>query len=416
MSTSGCPRGSVSTKGFKGMGHTSLLEAPTARRVGERFQRPGAVVFVVNNDRSFLSHRASWASALAAAGSAVTVIAENTGEAHHIKSAGFDFIALNVGRDSSSKRQLVASAARIFFHLVRLRPSVVVLSASVAYTIGWPAAILLRKSRFVRVMGGVGAAFTEGRRQTLATRVVAISAKMAAKLPNESAIFQTEHDRQKFVSSGMARPETSHLVPGAGIDIGLWGPVSPSALGSNRPLVLFASRLYREKGVAEFVEASAFLDDLDCNFVVAGDIDAGVMNSISSEQLMAWKTAFPRVEFVGRVDDMLQILSRAAVLVFPSRHPEGTPRILLEAGACGVPSIVSNLPGCRAVISDGVNGVILADTEPSTIARSIRDLMNAPARRRQMAIRARDRIERNFSLEIVLERVLPIFGAEKADG
>ena len=47
---------------------------------------------MVNNDRSFLSHRATWGAALQAAGAAVTVIAEDTGEADAIRSLGFNFI------------------------------------------------------------------------------------------------------------------------------------------------------------------------------------------------------------------------------------------------------------------------------------------------------------------------------------
>src|SRR5262249_36997555 len=119
-----------------------VSEVDQARRIGRAFRGPRCVVFVVNNDRSFLSHRATWGAALQAAGADITVIAEDTGEADRIRSLGFNFIAVRVGREASSVSGMINSAVLIMVTLLRLRPRLVFLSAQVAYTLGWPAAIL----------------------------------------------------------------------------------------------------------------------------------------------------------------------------------------------------------------------------------------------------------------------------------
>src|SRR5688500_16434056 len=93
--------------------HTSVSEVEQAVEIGRGFRGPNGVVFVVNNDRSFLSHRATWAAALQAAGAAVTVIAEDTGEGDAIRRLGFNFVAVGVGREASSVLAMAKSATLI---------------------------------------------------------------------------------------------------------------------------------------------------------------------------------------------------------------------------------------------------------------------------------------------------------------
>jgi glycosyltransferase involved in cell wall biosynthesis len=401
LNTTGWRPGMVETLGT----HTSVSEVEQAARIGRGFRGPKRVVFVVNNDRSFLSHRATWGAALQAAGAAVTVIAEDTGEAEAIRSLGFSFIAVGVGREESSVLTMAKSATLILLALLRIRPSLVFLSAQVAYTLGWPAAVFLRGARFIRVAGGVGRALDPSVLKTRASRVVQLSGHLAGRLRNVFTLFQTEFDRQTFERRGLLPdPERSLVIPGTGIDVNAWQV--DGVRDFEKPVILFASRLYREKGIHEFVGVSEKLRGWDWRFQVAGDPDLGVESAVATEELERWRHD-GAVEFLGHRKDMARVLSEATLFVFPTRHPEGTPKVLIEAGASGLPSVVSGHPGCSAVIEDGVTGIVLG-TEPTVaeLATAVESLVSDASKSRAMGAAARNRISTTFSLEAVLTRLL----------
>lgn len=385
--------------------HTSVSEVAQAARIGRRFVGPKCVVFVVNNDRSFLSHRATWGAALQAAGATVTVIAKDTGEAHAIRGLGFNFVAVDVGREESGVLAMTKSATLILVTLLKLRPSVVFLSAQVAYTLGWPAAVVLRRTRFIRVAGGIGRALDPAVLTTWASRVVQLSGGLAGRLGNVFTLFQTERDRETFARLRLvSAPERSLVIAGTGIDVDAWKIDRSRDFGS--PVILFASRLYREKGIHEFVEVAEKLRGRGWRFVVAGDPDPGVESTVSTDELERWRRD-GAVEFLGHRKDMARVLSEATLFVFPTRHPEGTPKVLIEAGASGLPSVVSGHPGCSAVIEHGVTGVVLcAEPTVAELANAVDELASDAARADAMGTAARERIATCFSLQTVLTRLL----------
>jgi glycosyltransferase involved in cell wall biosynthesis len=385
--------------------HTSVSEVAEAARIGEAFRGPEGVVFVVNNDRSFLSHRATWGAALQAAGAAVTVIAEDTGEADAIRGLGFDFVAVGVGREASGVLAMTKSATLILVTLLRIRPSVVFLSAQVAYTLGWPAAMVLRRTTFIRVAGGIGRALDPTVLKTRASRVVRISGHLAGRLGNVFTLFQTQYDREIFARRGLLPvPERSLVIAGTGIDLEAWQ--GDGVRDFEEPVILFASRLYREKGVHEFVGAAEKLRNRGWRFQVVGDPDPGVESTVTPEELERWRRD-GAVELLGHRKDMARVLAEATLFVFPTRHPEGTPKVLIEAGASGLPSVVSGHPGCVAVIEHGVTGIVLG-TDPTVaeLATSVEALASNAAMASAMGAAARDRIAAAFSLDAALSRLL----------
>lgn len=385
--------------------HTSISEVDQAARIGRGFRGHGRVVFVVNNDRSFLSHRATWGAALQAAGAAVTVIAEDTGEADTIRRLGFDYVAVGVGREASGFLAMCKSATQILFELLRIRPNLVILSAQVAYTLGWPAAVFLPRTRVIRVAGGVGRALDPAVLTTAASRVVQVSGHLAGRLRNVFTLFQTQHDRDTFARCGLLpAPQRSRIIPGTGIAVDAWQ--TDDARDFGHPVILFASRLYREKGVYEFVEVAEKLRGRGWRFQLAGDLDPGVESTVTPEELETWRRD-GAVEILGYRKDMSCVLAAATLFVFPTRHPEGTPKVLIEAGAAGLPSVVSGHPGCLAVIEDGVTGIVVA-TEPTVaeVAIAVEALASDAPAASTMGAAARERISTTFSLDAVLTQLL----------
>lgn len=372
-----------------------------AFELGAGYAGPARVAIVVNTDRGFLTHRAVWAAALAGAGSDVRVFAPDTGYAQKIRDLGFEFHDLSLGRESIGGASAAMAGLRLLVALLRYRPSLVFLVQTAAYVLGWPAALLLRGTRFVRVAGGIGRALASDTRAP--ARLLSLSLRMGAKCTNVWTLFQLEGDRDFFLRHRFAAAERSTVVGGTGIDTAVWAPSAEKPQG--RPTVLFASRLYDEKGVREFVEVARRLHSARNRFVIVGEPDPGVQTAVSSDEVKSW-AASGILEWWGHQDDMLRVMQQSDLIVFPSRHPEGTPKTLIEAAACGVPAVAADQEGCRAVVEDDVSGWIRPATDVDAIAKCVQRILDDPAALARAASFARSQAVARYSLESVLGRVL----------
>jgi len=111
-----------------------------------------------------------------------------------------------------------------------------------------------------------------------------------------------------------------------------------------------------------------------------------------------------RVRFMGFEPNVERWMQAADGFVLSSLY-EGLPMVLLEAGACGVPAVATDVPGTREVLNDGVNGLLAKGGDPCSLGDAITRLMCMPAEERfAMGERARRRVVAEFSLESVLDR------------
>ncbi|WAJ32011.1 glycosyltransferase [Arthrobacter sp. FX8] len=384
-------------------------DSAAAVQFGRNYRTKKKFVFVVNNDRFFLTHRASWATALAASGGGIIVIAQDTGHSAAIRALGFQFIPLHFGRESVSVQEAAKTASKLLLLLLQLRPHGVFLVATAAYSLGWPAALLLPQTRFIRVITGAGRALTADSASSGATGVVRRGLGISARFPNVHSLFQLESDRDRFVAERLAAAARSHVVAGTGIDTNTWTP--PETYERPLPVVLFAARLFREKGIYEFIDLARDTPKGLAKFVVVGKPDTGVNSSVTDEELKAWQ-AEKIIEYLGESDDMLGTYRGADIYVLPSTHPEGTPRSLIEAAACGVVAIASDQPGCRAVVKDGETGLIARIEETGSFQAALERLLNDSDYRQFLSDGARDRAVKEFSLHGTLSRIYPIAGVE----
>lgn len=161
--------------------------------------------------------------------------------------------------------------------------------------------------------------------------------------------------------------------------------------GDDRFVVAFVSRLIPEKGVQALIEASRDqrLMRAGVTFVLAGDGPLG-------EEVCAAEG--PGLRWVGRLDskDTAALLMQADLLCLPTRS-EGFSTVLLEASACGCPSLVTDVGGARDIICDDDHGRILEDSSPATIAQNVLALSKMRDELRGMGERCRRRVEELFT-------------------
>jgi glycosyltransferase involved in cell wall biosynthesis len=112
----------------------------------------------------------------------------------------------------------------------------------------------------------------------------------------------------------------------------------------------------------------------------------------------------PRVRFAGFCPNVARWMQAADGFVLSSRY-EGLPMVLLEAGACGLPAVATDVPGTREVIVDRETGWLVPAADPERLGAAMSRLMQLPLNeRRAIGERARQRVAEHFSLEVVLDR------------
>jgi glycosyltransferase involved in cell wall biosynthesis len=191
-----------------------------------------------------------------------------------------------------------------------------------------------------------------------------------------------------------------------GVDTEVWRPDAAvraslrSDLALHQDLLWFAAgRLDPVKDYPTLLLAMAQLPHT-ARLVIAG----GGPCERELRQLSANLGLESRVRFLGFEQNVLRWMQAADGFVLSSRW-EGLPMVLLEAAACAVPVVATDVPGTREVVVQGCTGWLATAGEPALLAESMLQLMHTPIeRRRTMGQQARQHVLDHFSLEAALDR------------
>lgn len=153
----------------------------------------------------------------------------------------------------------------------------------------------------------------------------------------------------------------------------------------------FVGRIVGDKGMNELAEAFARLEKEfpSCRLLLVGDFEEKLDPVSPETKRMFLENS--RVTFAGWQQDIRPYLAASDIFVFPS-YREGFPNVVLQAGAMGLASIVTNINGCSEIIRDGVNGVIIPPRNESALLEAMRRMVTDEAARQKMAANARELI------------------------
>jgi glycosyltransferase involved in cell wall biosynthesis len=365
----------------------------------------GRILFVVNHAGFFLSHRLPLALAARAAGWDVHVATPSSKHVSAVQAQGLPWHELRLSRSGMNPLGEAATVAALVSLYRRVRPAVVhhVTSKPVLY--GTPAARLAGVPAVVNAISGMGHVFASG--GPVLRAGISAAYRVALRHPRMRVVFQNPTHREMFLSRRWARPGEAVLIAGSGVDTRLFVP-GPGG-GGGPPVVVFPARMLATKGLLEFVGAARLLRERGtrARFLLAGEPDPDNPASVGAAQLAAW-AAEGTVECLGRRDDMHVVLAGADVACLPSYH-EGMPKSLLEAAACGLPIVTTDVPGCRDVVRHGDNGLLVPPRRVPELADALQAVLGDPELRRRMGVRGRARAEAEFALDHVVDRFVGLY-------
>jgi len=366
------------------------------------------VLYVVNSAAFFLSHRLALATAAQDAGYDVHVATPPGPGVDRILDNGFAFHEIPMSRRGAIPHREIRTILALYKLYKTIRPDLVhhVTIKPVIY--GGIAVRFASVPITINAVTGTGHVFTDKGWKTSLLRYLLFPAlKFSFGHPACHAIFQNMDDARHFMTTGIVNSTNFSLIRGSGVDM---SEFSPHHRPESRPIVLLAARMLWSKGVGEFVEAARIVGkgNSDARFVLAGQTDPGNPAAISDHQLTKWADEGV-VEWWGNRDDMPKVISRSSIVCLPTTYGEGVPKVLIEAAASARPIVATDVPGCRDIVKDGENGILVPPRDPPKLAQVIEDLLADPDRRNEMGKKGREIAMSQFALEIVIDQTLALY-------
>ncbi len=375
------------------------------------------IVLFANTDWYLWNFRRSLAVAAREAGFEVLLLSPLGEFGARFAALGLRWQPLAMDRRSLNPLRELGVLWRLVRLLRRERPALVHGFTIKCAVYGALAARLARVPARINAVAGMGYVFSSRDLTARLLRVpVRLSLRAALGGRHTRLILQNPDDVALFEHARLVDAAHVRLIPGSGVDCQRFRRHRASHRSDAPPRVLLAARLLWDKGIAEYVEAARILRarGVAATFLLAGTPDAGNPAAVPVETVRGW-VRDGLIEWPGHVDDMAALFASVDVDVLPS-YREGLPKSLIEAAACGLPLVTCDVPGCREVVTDGVEGLLVPPRDAGALATAIARLLEDPDLRERMGQAARAKALADFDERLVIERTLAVYRELLGDG
>lgn len=369
---------------------------------------------IVNIDTFFLSHRKEIALRARQEGFDVTIVANDTGKGDTIRQLGLNFVDLPINKAGLNLLEEI----KTFLYLYKLfksgSPDIVHAVGMKTILWGGLAARIAGVKGFVSAVSGLGVMFSPeyntGLKKVLSESVLWVMRYIHRNSRGVYSIFHNTEDLDLFVANKIIARDYCVRTMGSGIDLKEYS-YKPE-IEAERLRVLFTARMVEDKGVLTLIEAANKLRDSykdRVEFFLCGGLDTNPL-AITRERLEALCDG-TYIKWLGRRDDVQQLLESCHLFAFPSYYKEGLPKSCIEAAAVGRPIITCDSTGCRDTVIDGKTGFLIPAKDSDALAEKLRILFDDAALRREMGCNARKFAEEKFSIETVVQSHIDIYNS-----
>lgn len=324
---------------------------------------------------------------------------------HLLEDIGCSWIKLDIdnkGFNPFVDLKLFFNLFKIFY---RIKPSTV-FNFTIKNNIYGTFASFLLRIRSINNISGFGTAFIHsGLKYFIARRLYIFALKLSTK------VFCQNKDDYKFILENRFVDESRiDLLPGSGIDLNKFqkkaNKISPSI---NDFIFIYAGRLLYDKGIKELVKAFDQIDQsrFPSKLWIIGFRDSKNISAIKKSDIETWDKK--RNIFILEPSNSIEtVLSKVSCFVLPS-YREGMPRSILEACAMELPIICTDVPGCRDIVTNNLNGYLCKPQDDQSLLEAMKNMLKLPIEKRlKMGVEGRKIVEQSFSEEIVIKKALDV--------
>lgn len=370
------------------------------------------IAVIAGEPRSLPNFRGHLLETMRSAGHEVVTIGPAANEATlaWLAERGIRYHEAPIGRAGISPLADIRTFLKLWTLLREIGPDTVLTYTIKPNVYGIPAAAIAGVKRRNAMITGLGFAFIE-REGSMRWRMIHMIARLLYWVGLRLAtriIFQNEDDLDAFREMGLiARHAPVGIVAGSGVDIRHFAP----APLPEQPRFLMVARLLRDKGLGEYIEAARIVRARfsQAEFHLVGPADPSPAAFPVSEVEAATREG--AIIWHGATDDVRPFIAASRIYVLPS-YREGTPRSALEAMAMGRPVITTDVPGCRAAIKNGRNGLLVPARTAEPLADAMIRLIEEPALAERMGAEGREIAEKTYDVRKVTAEILRLCGIE----
>lgn len=257
--------------------------------------------------------------------------------------------------------------------------------------------------RIVSMITGMGSIFQPGGiKKRILLRIIHMTYKMAMSR-NDKVLFQNDEDLAYFVQHRFLSAKKTLRINGSGVNLNLF---TQQPGQEQKGSFLLISRMIKEKGIQEFVEAARQIKARypHAKFTLVGPIDNNP-GAITREEISEWEQE-GIVEYAGVQVDVRPFLARTEVYVLPTYYLEGVPRSILEALAMGKPVVTTDWRGCRDTVSQDINGYLVPPKDTTSLALAMARYLADTALSTRHGYASRQLAEKKFNVKDVNKDVV----------
>uniref|UniRef100_UPI001F4D8D4F glycosyltransferase family 4 protein n=1 Tax=Rosenbergiella australiborealis TaxID=1544696 RepID=UPI001F4D8D4F len=368
------------------------------------------ICYFINSDWYFDLHWIERACAAQNKGYQIHIMTRFKGEELYNKFTLLGFICHNIHIKDHSLNPLsfFFTMMQVWFKLLIINPSIIHSITIKPVILGGVYSRIFRKP-FIANIVGLGRIFDcDSSIYIKVKKIVIFIYKQIFKNEKIKIIFEHNKDRDFLEKNIKFKFGQTIIIDGAGVDTTIFSYREEKE--NIKPIVFFAGRMLKNKGLDTLVDIKRELNDLNIHFdlVVAGIEVFDDPYAIPTSILKSWHEQGDIV-WLGERRDIAQLISNSNIIALPTLYPEGVPRILIEACAIGRSCIAYNSGGCSSIIENGITGYLIEKNNKKEFRDKLIILIKNPELRKEMGINGHNLVKEKFSSAKVINLTLCIY-------
>lgn len=369
------------------------------------------IIFSANTAWYLYNFRSSSISLALNLGYSVSCVAGNDKYSKKLIALGASFYPLEINKSSINPVSEIKLLVDIYKIYRKISP-VAIFQFTVKNNLYGSIISRVLKINCVNNISGLGTGIIGG---GLTSKFIKILYKLIKNFPFHTH-FQNQDDLKYMKKLNLVSSKVS-VIPGSGVDTEYFNP--PPVLEKNNEVFtfLYVGRLLKDKGLIELFNAMDNLinEKFNVELHVLGIRDLSNPSAIDSKTIAAWSQK-NYITFFNETDDVRRNLLSADCFVLPS-YREGLSRSILEAMAMCLPVIATNVPGCRQLVQDDINGFLCEPKSISSLVKTMKRVAKLDTNKRiQLGKNARKIAIQKFDIKLVEKSVSDCIIAIKSHG
>lgn len=368
------------------------------------------ILIITSSTKMFFNFRENLVKDMIKAGYAVSVIVPENGFKKEFDRIGAKEIVIDMNKNTTSIFKNLKYIRVLKKRIKEEKPNIVFSYTIKPIILGSIAAKILKVPNIYSMVTGMGHVYEDNVsfKVKIIRFICGIGYKLAFKY-NKKVIFQNPDDIDEVVRRKYLKREKCALISGSGVDMKKF---RKTILPENDVFIM-VTRVLKSKGVLEYFEAAKKVKEKypRARFLYVGRIDE-TSYSLKYEDLKPYIDE-KIVEYIPETPDVFQYLKEARYYVLPSWYREGIPRASLEALATAKPIITTDSCGCREVINEGKNGLLVKPKDIDDLVEKMLYMIEHKKEVNKMSEESYRFCKERFEISIINRAMLKILEIKK---